>query len=462
VVLTFNEEAKMLKELFKPEIIELIEKRQWKMLKEVISDWPPQDIADLIENLEDKDALIVFRLLPRHIASEVFSYLNPEKHESILAQLTNEQVKQIFLDLSPDDRTELFEELPSEVTQKILNLLPAEERREALKLLGYPEDSVGRLMTPDYISIKSDWLIKNAIDYIRNFGMDAETINMVYVVDDHNRLIDDIPIRKLILSKPDAKIQDIMDGEFISIVAMADQEEAVKLMKHYRLNVLPVVDGNGILLGIVTIDDMVDIMEEENTEDFTKVSGISPDNIGPEFITDLLKLPIKKLYRSRVFWLMALLIMDLITGSIIQSFESLIAKYVVLVTFLPVLVDTAGNAGSQSATLTIRALALGTVKAADWVKLLLRELLISTFLGLTMGIGISVMGIWRGGFNIARVVVVAMFLNVMVGSLVGIILPFIFVALKKDPATASTPLITTIADIVGTGIYLAIAYLMIG
>jgi len=460
--LTFNEEAKMLKELFKPEIIELIEKRQWKMLKEVISDWPPQDIADLIENLEDKDALIVFRLLPRHIASEVFSYLNPEKHESILAQLTNEQVKQIFLDLSPDDRTELFEELPSEVTQKILNLLPAEERREALKLLGYPEDSVGRLMTPDYISIKSDWLIKDAIDYIRNFGMDAETINMVYVVDDHNRLIDDIPIRKLILSKPDAKIQDIMDGEFISIVAMADQEEAVKLMKHYRLNVLPVVDGNGILLGIVTIDDMVDIMEEENTEDFTKVSGISPDNVGPEFITDLLKLPIKKLYRSRVFWLMALLFMDFITGSIIQGFESLIAKYVVLVTFLPVLVDTAGNAGSQSATLTIRALALGTVKAADWVKLLLRELLVSTFLGLTMGIGISVMGIWRGGFNIARVVVVAMFLNVMVGSLVGIILPFIFVAFKKDPATASTPLITTIADIVGTGIYLAIAYLMIG
>jgi len=460
--LTFNEEARMLKELFKPEIIELIEKRQWKMLKEVISDWPPQDIADLIENLEDKDALIVFRLLPRHIASEVFSYLNPEKHESILAQLTNEQVKQIFLDLSPDDRTELFEELPSEVTQKILNLLPAEERREALKLLGYPEDSVGRLMTPDYISIKSDWLIKDAIDYIRNFGMDAETINMVYVVDDHNRLIDDIPIRKLILSKPDAKIQDIMDGEFISIIAMADQEEAVKLMKHYRLNVLPVVDGNGILLGIVTIDDMVDIMEEEDTEDFTKVSGISPHNVGPEFITDLLKLPIKKLYRSRIFWLMALLVMDLITGSIIQGFESLIAKYVVLVTFLPVLVDTAGNAGSQSATLTIRALALGTVKAADWVKLLLRELLVSTFLGLTMGIGISVMGIWRGGFNIARVVVVAMFLNVMIGSLVGIILPFIFVAFKKDPATASTPLITTIADIVGTGIYLAIAYLMIG
>ena len=452
----------MLKELFKPEIIELIEKRQWKTLKEVISDWPPQDIADLIENLEDKEALIVFRFLPKHIASDVFSYLNPEKHESILAQLTNEQVKQIFLDLSPDDRTELFEELPSEVTQKILSLLPVEERREALKLLGYPEDSVGRLMTPDYVAIKADWTVKDAIDYIRNFGRDAETINIVYVVDEYNRLIDDIPIRKLILSKPDAKIEEIMDGEFISIVSTADQEEAVKLMKHYRLNVLPVVDGNGILLGIVTGDDIMDIMEEEDTEDFTKVSGISPENVGAEFITDLLKLPIRKLYRSRIFWLMALLIMDLITGSIIQGFESLIARYVVLVTFLPVLVDTAGNAGSQSATLTIRALALGTVKAADWVKLLLRELLVSALLGFTMGFGISIMGIWRGGFNVAKVVVIAMFVNVVVGSLVGIILPFIFVALKKDPATASTPLITTIADIVGTAVYLLIAYIMIG
>ncbi len=452
----------MLKEIFRPEIIELIEMKEWKLLKEVISDWPPQDIASLITSLEDREAFIIFRLLPKTLASDVFSELDADKHESILSQMTNEQVKEIFLELSPDDRTDLFEELPPEVTQKILNLLPADERKEALKLLGYPEDSVGRLMTPDYVTLKPEWTIEEAMNYIREKGIDAETINMVYVIDEKNKLIDDIPIRRLILSKPKNKVESIMDRNFISIQANEDQENAAKLMKHYRLNVLPVVDSDGMMLGIVTIDDMVDVMEEENTEDFTKVSGISSENVGIEIITDLLKSPVLKLYRSRIFWLFALLVMDLITGGIIQSFESLIGKYVVLVTFLPVLVDTAGNAGSQSATLTIRALALGTVNPKDWIRLFLKEFTVSALLGLTMGFGISFMGFLRGGIDVLKVVVIAMFVNVVIGSLVGIILPFIFVGLKKDPATASTPLITTLADIIGTGIYLTIARLILG
>ncbi len=452
----------MLKEIFKPEIIELIEKKEWKALKEVLSDWPPQDIASLITSLEEKEAFIVFRLLPKSVASEVFSELDAETHEIILSQLTNEQVKEIFLELSPDDRTELFEELPPEATQKIINLLPPQERKEALQLLGYPEDSVGRLMTPDYIAIKAEWTVEQAIEYIREKGIDAETINMVYVIDDNNKLIDDIPIRRLIISNPKNKISSIMDENFISIFVNEDQEEAVRTMKRYRLNVLPVVDQNGILLGIVTIDDIMDIMEEEDSEDFTKVSGISSHDVGVDIITDLLKSPITTLYKSRIFWLFALLIMDLFTGGIINSFETLIGKYVVLVTFLPVLIDTAGNAGAQSATLTIRALALGTVKPADWVRLFLKEISVSTLLGITMGIGISFMGFIRGGFNIARVVVLSMIINVIIGSLIGIILPFIFAGLKKDPATASTPLITTLADIIGTGIYLTVATLMLG
>ncbi len=452
----------MLKEIFKPEIVELIEKKEWKALKEVLSDWPPQDIASLITSLDEKEAFIVFRLLPKSMASEVFSELDADTHEIILSQLTNDQVKEIFLELSPDDRTDLFEELPPEVTQKIINLLPPQERKEALQLLGYPEDSVGRLMTPDYIAIKAEWTIENAIEYIREKGIDAETINMVYVIDNNNKLIDDIPIRKLIISNPKNKVSSVMDGNFISIFVNEDQEEAVRTMKRYRLNVLPVVDQNGILLGIVTIDDIMDIMEEEDSEDFTKVSGISSHDVGIDIITDLLKSPITTLYKSRIFWLFALLIMDLITGGIIHNFETLIGKYVVLVTFLPVLVDTAGNAGSQSATLTIRALALGTVKPKDWIKLFLKEFSVSALLGATMGLGISVMGILRGGFDVAKVVIVSMFVNVVIGSLVGIILPFIFVGLKKDPATASTPLITTIADIIGTGIYLSIATFMLG
>ncbi|MGC8764475.1 MAG: magnesium transporter [Brevinematia bacterium] len=452
----------MLKEIFRPEIIELIEEKQWRMLKEVISDWPPQDIASLIISLDEKEAFIIFRLLPKTTASEVFSELDSEKHESILSQLTNAQIKEIFLELSPDDRTELFEELPPEVTQKIINLLPPEDRKEALQLLGYPEDSVGRLMTPDYVSLKPGMTIEEAIKHIREKGIDAETINMVYIIDDKNKLIDDIPIRRLILSNPKNSIESIMDGKFISINVNEDQENAVKIMKRYRLNVLPVVDADGILLGIVTIDDMVEIMEEEDTEDFTKVSAISSENVGIEFITDLLKSPISKLYRSRVFWLVALLIMDLVTGGIIQSFEILIGKYVVLVSFLPVLVDTAGNAGSQSATLTIRALALGTVNPKDWIRLFLKEIFVSSLLGITMSVGISFMGFLRGGANVVKVVVTTMFVNVVIGSLIGIILPFIFVGLKKDPATASTPLITTLADIIGTGIYLTIAYFMLG
>ena len=431
-------------------------------MKEIIADWPPQDIASLIRSLEEKEAFIIFRLLPKSLASEVFSELDSEKHELLLSQMTNEQVREIFLELSPDDRTDLFEELPSEVTQKILNLLPADERKEALRLLGYPEDSVGRLMTPDYISLKAEGTIQDAIKQIREKGIDAETINMVYVVDEKNKLLDDIPIRRLILSNPKDSIDTIMDGQFISIFVNEDQEEAVKIMKRYRLNVLPVVDSDGVLLGIVTIDDIMEVMEEEETEDFTKVSGISSHDVGIDIVTDLLKSPVLKLYKSRIFWLFALLIMDLFTGGILHSFEELIGKYVVLVTFLPVLIDTAGNAGSQSATLTIRALALGTVKARDWLKLFLKEFSVSTLLGITMAVGISFMGFLRGGFNVVKVVVITMFVNVVVGSLIGIVLPFIFVSIKKDPATASTPLITTLADILGTLIFLTIASFMLG
>jgi len=253
-----------------------------------------------------------------------------------------------------------------------------------------------------------------------------------------------------------------MDYHFVAINADADQEEAVKIFEKYNLVALPVTDSQGHLLGIVTFDDILDVIREEQTEDFTKFSAIETKPRDLDFITNIKKVPIKKLFRARITWLLVLLIMDLVTGGIIQGFEETIARYVVLVTFLPVLVDTAGNAGAQSATLVIRALALGTVKMKDWVYLLGREFIVAGALGLVMGLGISLMGFIRGGsVLIAQVVVLAMFVNVVVGSTIGILLPFIFTKLKKDPATASTPLITTLADIIGTGIYLFIAHLML-
>ncbi|MFN4227212.1 MAG: magnesium transporter [Candidatus Ratteibacteria bacterium] len=443
------------------EIIELIENKDWHNLKEAIVEWPSPDIAELLEELEEENRIIVFRLLPKKLSVEVFDELNPIVKENLISKLTDEHIRNILSDLPPDERTDLFEELPGKITQRLLNLLSPADRKEALKLLGYPENSVGRLMTPDYVAIKKDWTIDKALNHIREFGKNAETINVVYVVDENWKLLDDITLSKLILSDPDEIVEKIMDFNFIAIGANKDQEEAANLMRKYDLIVLPVIDEEGILLGIVTVDDVLNVIEQEHTEDMTKIFGITPESAGVELITDLLKTPIKDLYKSRITWLIILLFMDLFTGGIINKFNEMIAKYVVLVTFLPVLVDTAGNAGSQSATLIIRSMALGKIKVKDWFKMFGREIFIALLLGLTMGFGISFMGILRGGFDVCKVVVISMIVNVIAGCLMGMALPFIFTKLKKDPATASAPLITTLADIVGTGIYLTIAMIML-
>ena len=448
--------------LLEPELKELIAQKNFRALKDAISEWLPQDIADLIRSLSPEEGVILFRLLPKKLQSEVFSEFDPDTQEYILRNLTSEQIKAVLSEMDPDDRTELFEELPPSLTKILLNLLSPEDRRETLELLGYPKGSVGRLMTPDYVAIRPDMKVYEALEHVRKTGIDAETIDVLYVVDKDGRLLDDLPLRKLILADWDATIEFLMDYKVISINATEDQEEAVKIFQKYDLVALPVTDSEGYLLGIVTVDDILDVLTEEQTEDFTKFTAIEAKPIGLEIITHLKEIPFRKLYRSRVVWLAALLIMDLFTGSIIQQFEETIAKYVVLVTFLPVLIDTAGNAGSQAATLVIRAMAVGTVQMRDWFLLVGRELLVAGALGLTMGLGISVMGIVRGGFQVAQVVIIAMILNVIAGSIIGVVLPFLFSRFRVDPATASVPLITTLADIVGSAIYLGLAYFMLG
>lgn len=452
----------ILKQLLEPEILEMLEEKNWQGIKDALTQWPAPDIADLIASLRDPDKVMVFRLLPRELQTEVFAEFDPDKQLTLIKNLSDEQVRSLIAELAPDDRTELFEDLPPTVIQRALNLLSPQDRKETLLALGFPENSVGRLLTPDYVAVFSSWTVKQALEHIRENGVDAETINTIYVVDEGNRLLDDLPLRRLILAAPEEKIETLMDHQFISIEAGADQEEAARVMERYDLLALPVTTSEGILLGIVTIDDILDVVREEQTEDITKISGIHPGRIDLTFITKLREVPLRLLYRSRVVWLLALLIMDLITGGIIQGFSALLAQYVVLVTFLPVLVDTAGNAGAQSATLVIRALAVGTVRMRDWLYLLGREVLVALALGVTMGFGISFMGFVRGGLKIAPVVIIAMVVNVLVGCAIGIVLPFIFTKLKRDPATASTPLITTLADIFGTAIYLGIAYLFLG
>ncbi len=440
----------------------LIKEKKWKELKKAILSWHPLDIVDLFKEIGLKNSTMILRILPKDLQSEVFSELDRYLQEKILRNLADDYIKSIITNLDPDDRTELLEEMSPALTRKLINLLPPEERKEALWLLGYPPNSVGRLMNPDYVAIKPHWSVEKSMKHIQRFGKDAETIDIVYVVDKEWHLIDEIPIRRLILAKPRQLIRSLMDYNVVSINANQDQEEAIKLSKKYGLISLPVVDSQDHLLGIVTVDDIMNVIQEEQTEDVMGFSAIEAESVGLDFITKIKDLPFRKIFRARITWLFVLLVMDIITGNIIQGFRDVIAKYVVLVTFLPVLIDTAGNAGSQSATLVIRALALGTIKMKDWAYLLFKELVIATLLGITMGIGISVMGIIRGkNLLVAGVVVISMIINVIVGSIIGILLPFIFTKFRKDPATASGPLITTLADIIGTGIYLTTAYFIL-
>ncbi len=441
----------------------LVENREWEELKKYIIKLPVSDIVNLIRSLSSADILIILRLLPKEKQADIFSELDKEKQLEILNNFTDEQIKSLLDELNSDEKTELLEELSPKLTQKLLNFLTSDQRKLILRFLDFPEDSVGRMITTEYVALKPDWSIDKAIKHIKKWGKDAETINMVYVVDEHWKLLDDIPIRRIILADKNETVRDIMDNHFIALKATEDKERAIKLFKKYDLVALPIIDSDNVFLGIVTIDDILDAIQEENTEDFAKIGAVDVENKDLNFITNLKDISISKIYKSRITWLFALLLMDLLTGGIIQGFEATIAKYVVLVTFLPVLVDTAGNAGSQSATLVIRALALGTVEKKDWLYLFGKEFLVAGLIGITMGLGISVMGIIRGkNIIIAEVVVISMIVNVIIGSLIGILLPFIFAKFKKDPATASTPLITTLADIIGTGIFLSIAYLILG
>lgn len=260
-------------------INKLIEKKDWKKIIKKLADLPSSDIAYILENSSKETELLLFRLLPKEKAAKVFSKLEVDEQESILRNIGNEKVKQIILELPPDDRTEIFGDLPGNVTQKLLNILPPAEHKEALSLLCYSEDSVGRIMTPEYIAVRPTWTIEEALDHIRELGKDAETINMVYVVDDRWHLIDSLPIRKFILANPKENVESIMDYKFISISVYKDQEEAAKKMKKYNLVALPVVDQEGVLMGIVTIDDILDVLEEETTEDFHKGAAVSPAGI---------------------------------------------------------------------------------------------------------------------------------------------------------------------------------------
>lgn len=433
----------------------LVESREWRQVKILLSNLSPSMIIEIMEGFNLETQLLLLRLLTRNRSAEVFSRLGPDRQESILKTMNNNQLKQVITELPPDDRTEVFGDLPGKLTQKLLNILPLEERREALALLGYPEESVGRLMTPDYVAVRSYWKIGRVLEHIRERGKDAETINIVYVTGDNWQLLDSLPIRKFILADPRQTVESIMDYNFISINPYQDQEEAVREMSEFDLVALPVIDSDNILLGIVTIDDILDVLEEETTEDFQKIAAIAP--VGIQYTTA----SPWTLYIKRITWLSILLVAGFISSTIIARFEATLQSVIALTFFIPLLIGGGGNTATQSATLIIRAISTGDLTLRKWLRVAKKELITGLLLGLSLGIVLFIRGLFfEDGFSLGLTLGLSTVLVVLLGNLMGAILPMILTRLKLDPAVISSPLLATLIDAAGLIIYFSIAILI--
>ncbi len=442
------------------ELIALLKLEKDRELHETLDEMAVQDIAEAISQIDDEsDRLKLFTMLPQERRTDTFSYLSQNQQRIILSLLDNGEARRVLHELVPDDRTAFLESLDPEELEGFLKLLGPEDLKQSLKLLGYPEESIGRLMTPRFVSVRPNWTVARALDHIRHEAHRGETVNFVFVTDERGRLLDAIKLKDLILARQDAKVEALMKEAFYSVQASADREEAVQVIQHYDINSLAVTDKNGVMLGIVTVDDIMDVAEQEITEDFHKLGATGSLNISIREASPTF------LYRKRIGWLMILVLVNLVSGLAIAMFEDAIEAVIALVFFLPLIIASAGNAGSQSATLMVRALAIGDVEVKDWLQLWIKEFSVALGLGITMGLAVSLVGFWRGGpelgIQLAMVVGFAMLAVVIMGAMIGMLLPFILQRLNMDPATASTPLITSVADVVGILIYFSIASLIL-
>jgi magnesium transporter len=450
----------MFGKLIQPEIEQLIDTRNWAMLKEIFSDMHPSEVADIIADIPEKDRAILFRILPKENSYKTFEYLDFEVQETLLKSLGQEEVSEILNEMSPDDRTELLEDLPGQVVMQLVRLLSPEERAIAVKLLGYPEDSVGRIMTPDFISVKSDWKIDKVLETVRERGKDVEYIDTIFATDSVGRILDEITIKEVLLAKPDSVVKEIMNDTYVSLKVTDNQEKAVEMFKEYDLYAIPVVNSENYLVGIVTADDVIDVIEEEATEDIQKFGGM--EALDEPYIT----VPLMQMVRKRAGWLVFLFLGEMLTATAMGFFEKEIAKAVVLALFVPLIISSGGNSGSQAATLTIRAMALGEIKLRDWWRVMKREVISGFLLGTTLGaIGFCRIFVWtmftnmygEHWFLIALTIFFTLIGVVMWGTFSGSMLPFILRRLGLDPATSSAPFVATLVDVSGLIIYFTVA-----
>jgi magnesium transporter len=439
----------------RPDIEELIGARRWSELKSIVSELPAPEIAEILLEHDSPGRLLLFRLLPRDLAGEVFSHLDREAQNALLGRLNDEETRRLLADLEPDDRTHLFEELPDRVVQRLLNLLDPADLRAARLLLSYPDESVGRLMTPEYVAIRPDWTIAQALDHIRIKGRDREVVSTIYVTDTHWKFLDAVDLPQLILAEPSGPVGALLGHEAVTLSPYDDREEAVRKMARYDKFVLPVVGADGVLLGIVTADDVLDVAEIEATEDFQLAGGVEPLRVPYRDATVL------ALVRKRIPWLLGLVIVNLGAAGVIAAYEQTLAAVLSLAFFIPLLMGSGGNTGAQSATLIVRALATGEVERSDWIRMVIKELAVGATLGLTLAAAAWLLGLFEGTPQVAVVVAIAMFLIVLVSNLIGVVVPLALTRFGIDPAVASSPLITSMADVSGLLIYFATASWML-
>jgi magnesium transporter len=455
----------MVGKLLAPEIRSLIDARDFNGLRQLFKEWPPADVADVILDLPEDDQVIVFRVLPAALAADVFEYLGIEEQQSLLKAMAHEQVVAILNEMAPDDRTALLEELPSEAARKLIKLLTPDERRVAQSLLNYPEGTVGRLMTPDFIAVNEDWTVQQVLDFVREYGRDSETLNIIYVVDDHNKLIDDVRMREFLLRPLNTKVSEIRDRNFVSLKVTDTQEDALNLFRKYDRAALPVLDSSGVLVGIVTSDDMLDVAEEQATEDIQKLGGM--EALDEPYTT----IPFLRMVKKRATWLILLFLGEMLTATAMQGYNGEIEKAAILAMFLPLIISSGGNSGSQATTLVIRAMALGELTLRDWVRVVRKELVSGVSLGLILGtIGFFRISLWQylhifnyGPYHwlVAITVGVALVGVVTWGTIGGAMLPFVLRRLGLDPATSSAPFVATLVDVTGLIIYFNVALLIL-
>ncbi len=454
----------MLGKLIQPEIESLIRARNWIPLKEIITDMHPSEVADVISDIPQNDRAIIFRLLPKESAYKTFEYLEFDIQEELLKALGQEELAEILNEMSPDDRTEFLEELPGPVVKKLIRLLSPEERSVAVTLLGYPENSVGRIMTPDFIAVKTEWDIGKVLQVIRELGNSVEYLDTLFITDTDGRLLDELTLKEVVMSTSETKVSELMNANYVSLKVNEPQENAVRIFKEYDLYVIPVVNDENYLVGIVTADDVFDVIEEESTEDIQKFGGMAALD------EPYMNVPLFHMVKKRAGWLILLFLGEMLTASAMGFFEHQIANAVFLALFIPLIISSGGNSGSQAATLTIRAMALGEITLKDWFRVMKREIISGLLLGSMLGlIGFFRIFVWNSisnlygehWFFIGLTLYITLTGVVLIGTFSGSMLPFLLRRFGLDPAASSAPFVATLVDVSGLLIYFTVATLIL-